>query len=183
MSVFWQHGYEGASIDALRSAMGGLSSASFYAAYTSKEELYREALRRYLATHGQVVAPLHDPALPPRARLEQALLASVRMQTDPAHPLGCMVTLSATIGSPQSDALREATARERHANRAAIADAVGAAVEEGSLRPTALEDGLAALLDLALNGLSVVARDGASRATLERAVTAAMKAWDSYAAK
>lgn len=182
MRLFWQHGYEGASLEALRKAMGGISAASFYAAYQSKEALYREALGRYVASHGQVVSPLHDTALAPRERVERALRASARMQTDPDHPLGCMVTLSATIGSPQSDDLRRATASERHANRAAIANAVGAAAADGSLRADAAEGGLAALLDLALNGLSLVARDGVPAATLERAVDAAMQAWDSYAA-
>lgn len=144
--------------------------------------LYSEALRRYLTSHGQVVSPLHDTALPPRDRVEQALRGSARMRTDPDHPLGCMVTLSATIGSPQSDELRRATASERHANRAAIADAVHAAVEDGSLRPEAVEDGLAALLDAALNGLSLVAQDGVAADPLDCAIGAAMKAWDSYAA-
>lgn len=178
MRVFWQHGYEGASLEALRTAMGGISLASFYAAYRSKEELYREALRRYLASHGQVVASLHDTALSPRERVEQALRASARMQTDPNHPLGCMVTLSATIGSPQNEELRLATAGERHSNRVAIANAVHTAVEDGSLSPAAIEGGLAELLDIAMNGLSLAARDGVSAAGLERAVNAAMKAWD-----
>lgn len=59
MRVFRQHGYEGASLDALRAAMGGISAASFYAAYRSKEALYRETLLWYLATHGQGASPLH----------------------------------------------------------------------------------------------------------------------------
>lgn len=96
--MFWQHGYDGASVDTLRTAMGGISSASFYAAYGSIEQLYREALDRYLATHGRVVAPLHDDGLPPRARIERTLRTSARMRSDGEHPLGCMITLSATMG-------------------------------------------------------------------------------------
>ncbi len=181
MRLFWQHGYEGTSLDALRAAMGGISSASFYAAFRSKEALYRETLRLYLATHGQVVMPLRDTGLAPRERVEQALRASARMQADPDHPLGCMVTLSAIIGSPQSDELRQATADERGINGTAIANAVAAAVKDGSLRADAMEGGLAALLNIFLNGLSLAARDGTDTATLERAVDAAMKAWDSHA--
>ena len=183
MRLIWQHGYEGASLDALRTAMGGISSASFYAAFKSKEALYHEALRSYLDSYGQVLSPLYDRGLPPRERVEQALRASARMQTDPEHPPGCMVTLSATIGSPQSDVLRQTTRHEREANREAIARAVQLAVEEGSLRPEAGEGGLAALLDITLNGLSLVARDGATAAKLEGAVDAAMKVWDSYSAR
>lgn len=180
MRLFWQYGYEGTSLDALRAAMGGISSASFYAAFRSKEALYREALRLYLATHGQVVMPLRDTGLAPRDRVEQALRASARMQADPDHPPGCMVTLSAIIGSPQSDELRQATADERSINSMAIANAVEAAVKDGSLRPDAMEGGLAALLNILLSGLSLAARDGADTGVLERAVDAAMEAWDSH---
>lgn len=180
MRVFWEHGYEGSSIDALRSAMGGISSASFYAAYESKEALYRESLSRYLASHGQVLAPLHDAALLPRDRIERTLRASARMQTDPEHPLGCMITLSATVGSPQTDELRKATAATRRANRQMIDSTVRAAVADGALRQDAADSGLPVLLDVTLNGLALVARDGADREMLEGAVDAAMAAWDSY---
>lgn len=181
MRLFWQHGYEGASLDALRGAMGGISSASFYAAFQSKEALYREALRLYLATHGQVVMPLRNTDLAPRDRVEQTLRASARMQADTDHPLGCMVTLSTIIGSPQSEELRLATARERGVNNMAIVNAIEAAVKEGSLRPDATEGGLATLLNILLSGLSLTARDGADIALLDKAVDTAMEAWDSYA--
>lgn len=180
MVVFWEHGYEGSSIDALRRAMGGISSASFYAAYESKEELYREALSRYLGSHGQVLAPLHDDGLPPRDRIERTLRASARMQTEPSHPPGCMITLSATVGSPQTDELRKVTAATRLANRQIIERTVRAAVAEGTLRKDAAASGLAVFLDVALNGLALVARDGASAEMLDGAVDAAMAAWDSY---
>lgn len=179
MRAFWQHSYEGTSIETLRAAMGGISSASFYAAYGSKEQLYREALDRYLATHGRVVAPLFDTTVPPRDRIEQTLRSSARMQSDAQHPLGCMVTLSATIGSVQNEDLRQTTAAIRRENKAAIDRAVAEAVGASELRPDAAV-GLPVLFDLALNGLTLLARDGSDRAMLDGAVDAAMAAWDSY---
>lgn len=180
MLVFWEHGYEGSSIDVLRTAMGGISSASFYSAYESKEALYREALDRYLASHGQVLAPLHDPSVPPRDRVERTLRASARMQTGTGHPQGCMITLSATVGSPQTDELRRATAKTRLANRQAIERTVRDAVADGTLRQGAVEAGLPVFLDVTLNGLALVARDGERGEGLDRAVDVAMAAWDSY---
>lgn len=179
MRAFWQHSYEGASIETLRAAMGGISSASFYAAFGSKEQLYREALDRYVATHGRVVAPLFDAGVPPRDRVERTLRGSARMQSDARHPLGCMVTLSATIGSVQNENLRRATAAIRRENKAAIDRAVAEAVDDNELRTDAAI-GLPVLLDMALNGLTLLARDGSGPEMLDGAVDAAMAAWDSY---
>jgi AcrR family transcriptional regulator len=36
MTVFWARGYEGATLDELKEAMGGITSPSFYAAFGSK---------------------------------------------------------------------------------------------------------------------------------------------------
>jgi AcrR family transcriptional regulator len=40
MEVFWDKGYEGASLDDLQAAMGGISPPSFYSAFGSKEALF-----------------------------------------------------------------------------------------------------------------------------------------------
>ena len=37
MDVFWELGYEGATLTGLQEAMGGISAPSFYAAFGSKE--------------------------------------------------------------------------------------------------------------------------------------------------
>ena len=180
MAVFWRHGYEGASLDDLRRAMGGLSSASFYAAFGSKEALYREALGLYRRTHGLAVAPLYDAALSPRDRIERTLRASARMQSGEEHPRGCFVALSATVGSPDSVALRALTAAERRANRDAIRASVEAAVEAGELRADTDAAGLATLFEGVLLGLSIQALDGALPACLDAAVTGALAAWDAH---
>ncbi len=155
--------------------MDGISSANFHAAYGSKQQLYREALDRYLTTHGRVVAPLHDSGLPPRDRIERTLRASARTQSDGEHPLGCMVTLSATIGSTQSEGVRQTTAAVRRANREATGRAVHEAVANVILREDAAR-GLAVVLDMALNGLTLIARDGADSDKLDGAVDAAKRA-------
>jgi AcrR family transcriptional regulator len=178
MRLFWEHGYEGASLEQLRRAMGGLSSASFYAAFGSKETLYRETLERYLQSHGQVVASLRDETLSPRERIEQALRGSARMQTAASHPLGCMITLSATICSPDSETLKALTATERQANRTAILGCVRSAIEHGALRTDTDAIGLASLFDGLLVGLSIQARDGVSVTALEAGITAALAVWD-----
>lgn len=180
--LFWQHGYEGVSLEQLRITMGGISSASFYAAFGSKEALYREALSAYLATHGRVMDALHDQTLPPRDRIEHALRRTAMMQTEPGHPTGCMVALSATIGSEQTATLKGLTAAERQANREAISLCVTTAIENGALPPDVNAGGLATMFDGFLLGISLLARDGMTGDVLNGAISNAMRAWDMLAA-
>lgn len=179
MQLFWRHGYESTSLSQLKQAMGGLSAASFYGAFGSKEDLYREALARYLATHGQVVAALYDEALPPRAALEQALRRSARLQTGTLLPKGCMLTLSVASTSPENDHLQALVTAERWRTRDAIRRCIEQAVGSGELRSGVDIEGLATLAEALLVGMSVQARDGVSHAAIEAAVSNLLQLWDS----
>ncbi|MEG3084355.1 TetR/AcrR family transcriptional regulator [Sphingomonas sp. PB2P12] len=178
MHLFWLHGFEGVSLEQLRRSMGGISSASFYAAFGSKEALYRTALEKYRGTHGKVMLALHDESLSPRQRIEQALRRSAEMQTDSSHPTGCMVTLSSMICSADGGSVQALTSAERAANREAIRACVDAAIKAGTLRHDTNPAGLAALFEGVLVGLSIQARDGVSRNDLDAGVTQALAAWD-----
>jgi AcrR family transcriptional regulator len=179
MRLFWAHGYEATSLDRLRTAMGGLSSASFYAAFRSKEQLFREAVRRYLDTHGRAVASLYDVSLPPREAIERALLASARMQTDESHPQGCMIVMSTATIAPDNTHLQTLLAAERAANRAAIAACIRRGIDDGELAPDIDSDSTAALFEALLVGLSTQARDGVPAAHIEGAIAGVMSVWDS----
>ena len=183
MQLFWRLGYESTSLTQLKEAMGGLSAASFYGAFGSKESLYREALAHYLDTHGQVVAPLHDEALKPRDALEQALRRSARMQTDSRLPKGCMVVLSAANASPENQHLQALVAAERRRTRDAIRRCVLRAVASGELREDADVTGFASLAEALLVGMSVQVRDGVSLAEIDAAVSNLLELWDMSRAK
>jgi AcrR family transcriptional regulator len=61
MEVFWRHGYEGTSLSELTTAMG-INAPSLYAAFGSKEDLFREAVELYEATEGaQALGALDAP--------------------------------------------------------------------------------------------------------------------------
>lgn len=181
MHLFWTHGYEGTSLGDLRKAMGGISSASFYAAFGSKERLFRKTVEFYLRTHGRVVSSLREGALRPRDRIEKALRLSAVMQTAGPHPSGCMVTLSALVSSADGAPVQAITADERSGNRQAIRDCVQQAVDDGDLRASTDVTGLSTLVDALLMGISVQARDGISSEAIDAAITQALNAWDANA--
>ncbi len=178
MQLFWERGYESTSLADLKAAMGDISAASFYAAFGSKEALFRAVLAHYLETHGQVVAPLYDPACDPRDAIEQTLRASARMQTDPAHPFGCFLVLSTATCSAESRHIQASLAEERERNRAALLACVSRAVAAGQLPRATDPAALATLFDTFLVGLSIQARDGVPLATLEASISQVMRVWD-----
>ncbi len=55
LMLFWEHGYEGVSVSQLVEEMG-ITPPSLYAAFGSKEGLYREAVALYLSGPGRFVA-------------------------------------------------------------------------------------------------------------------------------
>lgn len=182
MRLFWLQGYEATSLDQLKRAMGGLSAASFYGAFGSKEKLYRRTMARYLACHGQGVAsPLNDETLHPRNALETALRQSARLQSDPTLPRGCMLVLSALTTSPDNMHLQEFAAAERQCTRDVIRRCVDRGVARGELKHGAEADGLATLADAFVVGMSVQARDGVAPAALDVAVSTIMRLWDRLA--
>src|SRR6202044_2628058 len=81
MEVFWRHGYEGATIAELTTAMG-INPPSLYAAFGSKEDLLKAALDRYSEKRAAFMCEVLGA---PTARevAENMLLRIADTQTDP----------------------------------------------------------------------------------------------------
>lgn len=174
--VFWQHGYEATGVAALREAMGGMPSASFYALFGSKADLFVEAMSRYRATHGRVLDPLTDEGLGPRGAVERTLRDSIRMQTDPGHPLGCMMVLAAATTDP-GDRVYQVVSERRASTRRAIGSRVEEAVAEGSLPEGTDVAATVGLVYGFLLGISTQARDGVPADALQASVDALLSGW------
>ncbi|MCW4592343.1 TetR/AcrR family transcriptional regulator [Gluconacetobacter entanii] len=181
LTLFWAQGYEPTSLNQLKACMGNISPASFYAAFGSKEALFREVVQRYLQTHGQVMAPLWDETLPPREAVERTLRGSARMQTGRAHPAGCMIVLGACNCSPENRPVQTLLETERERSRSGFAACVRRAVANGELAASTATETLPTLFATFLHGMSCEARDGDRAKKLDAAVTTLMQVWDSLA--
>lgn len=161
MEVFWVHGYEGATLARLTTAMG-IAPPSLYHAFGPKEALFAEALQRYGATEG---ARTRD-ALQQAATLPEAVWAVLREAAGRfprgPRPGGCMVSLAAvTCGEEHAHAIAEA-ARLRREILAALEARFQRAVVEGESLPAGVVSpaALARYVEALLQGMSVQARDG-----------------------
>lgn len=183
MNLFWEHGYDSTSVSLLKANMGGgITAPSFYAAFGSKEELFREVVDRYVATHGQVNASLWDESLSPREAIELSLRRSAKMQTERSHPKGCLLVLSASACSPAHEHIQKLLAKQRARTRDAIQKRVQEAVDAKELPVGTEVRAYAMSLYGFLLGLSVMAREGMPSTVLDAAVTETMCGWDARAA-
>ena len=180
MHLFWQHGYDATSLAQLKAGLGGgISAPSFYAAFGSKEALFDECVKRYLATYAQVTECLWDENLPPRLAVETALRQSARMQCDNAHPKGCMVTLGVmSAPSPENARVAQGLTQSRLRTRAGLVACVERAMRTGQLPGTVNPTVMATVFDSFLQGVSILARDNVPHATLDAAISQLLLTWD-----
>lgn len=178
LDLFWERGYEGTSLNDLAQAMG-IASASIYACFGSKEELFRKVMALYGRTSGAPPRSALREQPTARAAVEAMLRATADEITRPDTPHGCMLILAAPTGAVENHTVREFLAERRRDMFTTIRDRLARGVAEGDLFVSATElEAMARYYTTVVQGLSVQARDGATRAELEAVITCAMAAWD-----
>lgn len=182
MRVFWQRGYEATSISDLTRAMG-VNAPSLYAAFGCKEALFEEAVDLYQRTEGLAAGR----ALVDQPMAREAIAAMLRRHvvdyTDPNKPSGCMIVLAATVGTPESEAVRQLLTRCRGDALQALEARIKRGIKEGDVPRGTNARRVAAFYATVIQGLSIQARDGARRSDLQAVVDGAMAAWDGLVGK
>lgn len=175
MRVFWQKGYEGASLAELTEAMG-INRPSLYAAFGNKESLFKKALDRYgdgPACH--VRKALQEPTA--RAMAEYLLRGTVDLLTNPQTPHGCLAVQGALACGKEAEPVKQELNRRRLETECAIRTRLEHAKNEGDLPASAEPADLARFLCVVANGMSVQASAGATREELLKTVAMALHAW------
>jgi AcrR family transcriptional regulator len=181
MRLFWAKGFDGASMADLTAVMG-INPPSLYAAFGSKEALFREATDLYSETEGVGIwRSLHQSATAKQA-VEGFLRESAAAFSRAGDPPGCLIVLGALNANGNNAAICEDLRQRREANVAELRTRLEAAVREGEL-PAGIDcEAIAVFYVTVQQGMSIQARDGASYARLLAAADGAMAAWDSLTA-
>lgn len=173
MHVFWDKGYEGASLSNLTRAMR-INRPSLYAAFGNKEQLFKRVLDRYMngpvAWFGKALA-----AAKARDVVEQIFLGTARMADDARIPAGCLLVQGA-LACGSASARKEVAAR-RTAAEDALRHRLQRAKRESDLPKNADPTELAHYVMTVVRGMAVQAAGGASRAQLHRVTKIALRAW------
>lgn len=163
MGVFWASGFEGTSIPILTAAMG-ISAQSLYAAFGSKDALYREAIGRYRETIGAFADRALDDGAHALDAIATMLRESAVLFSRTADTPGCMVT-TAPAGVVE-DSLTLFGRELRAEGVRKLADRLERGVCDGQLCPDTDRAAWARYISSVLQGMSVQARDGAPTAML-----------------
>ncbi len=163
--LFWARGYEGVSMADLVEALG-LASARIYAAFGSKEALFREAVALYDAGEGGFATRALAEEPTARAAIERMLREAVETYTRRGRPTGCMVVSAATNCASANEGIRNWLGELRRLRTASLVERLEKAAAEGELPVETNAQKLGDYFATLLHGLSVQARDGVSRRRL-----------------
>jgi AcrR family transcriptional regulator len=173
--VFWRKGYEGASLPDLTKAMG-INRPSLYAAFGSKEGLFRKALDRYAdGPAAYVREALNAPTA--RAVAERLLGGAIDLATDRRNPRGCLMVHGALACGEAVESVRRELVARRAATEAAVRRRFERAAAEGDLPADSDPAGLARYVLTVIQGMAVQAAGGAKREQLRPLVKMALRAW------
>ncbi|MEW2117296.1 TetR/AcrR family transcriptional regulator [Streptomyces sp. NPDC005474] len=175
MLVFWEHGYEGASLANLTDAMG-ISATSMYAAFGNKEALFRKALERYNEGPSSYLPRALDE--PTALGVATAILdGTVRTTTRPASPQGCMGVQGALTASDSGQEIRGLLIDWRDNACCRVRERFQRAVDEGDLPADADPGLLARYITTFAYGMAVQAASGVCREELQKLADAALRNW------
>jgi AcrR family transcriptional regulator len=177
MQLFWAQGYEGTTLADLQKAMGDITAPSFYAAFGSKEALFREVVELYKKTQGAPVIKAFSEGATARASIEAMLQAAARSVCSHGNPRGCMMLVSINCTAANKgveDFLRE----QRVFRDKLIKQRLQKGIADGDLPASTDVNNLISFYSSIIDGMAVQARDGLSRNKLNSIAKNAMAAWD-----
>lgn len=174
-NVFWKQGFAATSLDDLSSATG-LHKPSLYGAFGNKQAMFADSFRAFLrGRRDAMAAALAEPKLHGALVAHFAGITALYTAGEPAR--GCFLASAAVPMAATDEAVAERVRQALAAQEAAFVARLQRAETEGDLLPGLDPQSATDLILGTQLRLSVLARSGAPKATLEtlwRRVTAAI---------
>src|SRR5215467_253509 len=133
MELFWAQGYEATTLTDLQKAMGGITAPSFYAAFGSKEDLFREAVELYKTTQGAPVVKALMEGATARDSMEAMLRAAAEGVCGQNNPRGCMMVLGAINCAAANKGIEDFLREQRAMREKVIGQRLRRGITDGDL--------------------------------------------------
>ncbi|MEU2560904.1 TetR/AcrR family transcriptional regulator [Streptomyces longispororuber] len=180
MRAFWAKGYEATSTQDLCAATG-LGRSSIYNTFTSKHELFRRALNRYIDLMSVPQAEILEDSERPGFDRIRALFARIvdteyEYREDEERSMGCL-TVNTVVELARHDA--EAAAlieRDLDIRLRLLRGAIDAGRRDGTITTHRDTESVARFVNATIGGIRISAQAGADRATLESIAETALDA-------
>jgi AcrR family transcriptional regulator len=176
MHLFWSRGYDAISMADLRAELG-ITQASLYAAFGSKEQLFREAVDLYRRTAGFSTTNALAIDSSAREAIHAMLQAAADAFSAPGAPGGCLLILGATNCVIENKAVQDHLLSIRRQISHSILERLKRGQQDGDVAKGASIVALTAYYSTVLHGLALQSRDGASHKTLTQVVEFATADW------
>lgn len=177
--VFWEKGYEGASVDDLTKAMG-INRFSMYSTFGDKHALFIKALEKYERVWRSESLPTIAGARSFDELIEHFYASIDAVLADDTHSCGCVMVLTAVTQAAHDEASKALVVEHQKAFVEALEGALKTIEGDGGLRSP--DDGgmtttEAARFFAVMNlGMVVAGASGQTRAMLRRTVRHAVDA-------
>lgn len=176
LRVFWEKGYEGASLTDLTEAMG-ITRPSLYAAFGNKESLFRKALDLY---EREKMAYIAEALAKPTAReVAETMLRGALANVTGEGPHGCLRVIASVACGDEAQSIRCEIMERTKAGKDSLIARFQRAKAEGDLPAQVDPEGLTRVLIAYLQGISVQANMGEPTDELEKLIDTALAIWPS----
>jgi TetR/AcrR family transcriptional repressor of nem operon len=161
MQLFWQKGYQAASMDDLLAAMG-IQRGSLYAAFKDKRTLYLETLRAYV-TNMRALVQEKLAGNPPLAQVRSL----IRHMANDASPDGCLLMNAMSERGGEDPEVLQIVQQAMQGLEDMICAKLTAARDAGELTRVQTPRALARFLITAIHGFDLLAKQQAPRAVVQ----------------
>ncbi|WP_114195409.1 TetR/AcrR family transcriptional regulator [Edaphovirga cremea] len=177
LNLFWRHGYEATSLADLVEATGA-KAPTLYAEFGNKEGIFRASVEHYLSAFAEhSFVALRQTDLSVAQAIEQYLRSSADLFTDCSTPSGCFMVCTSSALSSSSEDIANMLRSRHHLQESTLRDYFEQRKQQGEMEAFTNSALLAKYLVCTVQGMSVQARDGATRQDLQLLVDVVMRLW------
>lgn len=173
LRVFWERGYDGASLTDLTEAMG-ITRPSLYAAFGNKDELFKRALDLY---EKEKLAYIRGALEAPTARGVAQRLLEGTIENITSECPGCLGVITAVSCRSPDSPIREDIRARTHTLRSAMVERMQRGIDEGDFTTPVEAEAMTRYLLAVVQGISVQAGSGAGREELQKVAEATLAIW------